>query len=228
MSDGSKENIEKAKNYLPHVRKVGWFYYGGKRVFDFVSALLLFVLLIPLFFILGLCVFASSRGPIFYKDVRVGKNGKMINLLKFRSMYPDAQAHPEKYFTETQMEEWRTERKVENDPRITPFGNFIRKTSLDELPQLLNIMGGSLSVVGPRAITKAELDTYYSDEQKTILLSAKPGLTGYWQVHGRNDARYETGERTILEMTYFEKRRLLYDLGLIFATIPALFKHQGE
>jgi lipopolysaccharide/colanic/teichoic acid biosynthesis glycosyltransferase len=228
MSDGSKENIEKAKNYLPHVRKVGWFYYGGKRVFDFVSALLLFVLLIPLFFILGLCVFVSSRGPIFYKDVRVGKNGKTIKLLKFRSMYPDAQEHPEKYFNETQMEEWRTERKVENDPRITPFGNFIRKTSLDELPQLLNIMGGSLSVVGPRAITQAELDTYYSDEQKVIFLSAKPGLTGYWQVHGRNDARYETGERTILEMTYFEKRRLLYDFGLIFATIPALFKHQGE
>lgn len=228
MSDGSKENIEKAKTYLPHVRKVGWFYYGGKRVFDFLSALLLFICIIPLFLVLGFGVLISSKGPIFYKDIRVGKNGKTIKLLKFRSMYPDAQKHPEKYFNATQMEEWKTERKVENDPRITPFGNFIRKTSLDELPQLLNIMGGSLSVVGPRAITKAELDTYYSDEQKTILLSAKPGLTGYWQVHGRNDARYETGERTILEMTYFEKRRLLYDLGLIFATIPALFKHQGE
>ena len=142
-------------------------------------------------------------------------------------MYPDAEEHPEKYLTAAQLEEWKSERKVENDPRVLPFGRFLRKTSMDEIPQFVNILVGTLSLVGPRAITDVELARYYSDEQKKILLSCRPGLTGYWQVKARNEASYESGKRTVMEMTYFEKRGFFYDFYLVLATLPAMIKHKG-
>jgi lipopolysaccharide/colanic/teichoic acid biosynthesis glycosyltransferase len=193
-------------------RKINPFYRFLKRVFDFFSALVVFIALLPLLLLLSLLVVCTSHGPILFKDKRMGKNGKPICVLKFRTMYRDANEHPERYFTKDQMVEWTTERKVENDPRVVPFGNFLRKTSLDELPQLLNIIAGSMSVVGPRAITQDELKTYYTPEEQTIILSVRPGLTGYWQVHGRNKVTYESGERAKLEIKYFEKIGLGQDI----------------
>lgn len=195
-----------------------------KRSFDFLTAFIAFIILLPLLILIALPVVLMSRGPILYKDPRMGRNGKIIKVLKFRTMYQDANDHPERYFNETQMAEWTKERKVENDPRVVPFGNFLRKTSLDELPQLLNIIGGSMSIVGPRAITEEELKTYYDLEQQKIILSVRPGLTGYWQVHGRNKVTYESGERAKLEMKYFEKLGIGEDIAIIFKTIPALFR----
>ncbi len=195
-----------------------------KRSFDFLTAFIAFIILLPLLILIALSVVLMSRGPILYKDPRMGRNGKIIKVLKFRTMYQDANDHPERYFNETQMAEWTKERKVENDPRVVPFGNFLRKTSLDELPQLLNIIGGSMSIVGPRAITEEELKTYYDLEQQKIILSVRPGLTGYWQVHGRNKVTYESGERAKLEMKYFEKLGIGEDIAIIFKTIPALFR----
>jgi lipopolysaccharide/colanic/teichoic acid biosynthesis glycosyltransferase len=207
--------------------KAGATYFVGKRIFDLISALLLLILISPLMLMLALLVVLTSRGPALFKDPRIGKNGKTIKVLKFRTMYSDAETHPERYLSASQMQEWKIERKVKSDPRIVPFGRFLRKTSLDELPQLFNIIVGNMSVVGPRAVTQKELDDYYSRDEKNLLLSIKPGLTGYWQAYGRSNVTYETGERVKMEMKYFEKRGWLFDLKIIFATIPAVLSHKG-
>ena len=115
---------------------------------------------------------------------------------------------------------------MENDPRITRVGKFLRKTSLDELPQLFNILFGLISVVGPRPVCERELDNF-TDEQREKLLCVKPGLTGCWQVYGRKSATYKNGERQRLELTYLQKRGFFYDLKLIFLTIPAVLKQEG-
>ena len=171
-------------------------------------------------------VFCRNGTPI-YADKRVGKDGKTIKVLKFRSMYKDADDNPKKYLNDEQYEQFVKERKVDNDPRITKFGKVIRKTSIDELPQLFNILAGSMSSVGNRPITIQELEANYKEEQQNVLLSAKPGLTGWWQVSGRNNVEYYNGERQKIELEYFEKRSIGFDLKIVFKTIPAVLKQKG-
>lgn len=197
-----------------------------KRCFDFFSSLMVILILLPLFLVLAFLVACSSRGRIIYRDKRVGKKGKTIRVYKFRTMVYDAETNVEKYLTPEQLQQWQRERKLENDPRITKIGRFLRKTSLDELPQLFNILFGSLSVVGPRPICERELDNF-SDDERVKLLSVKPGLTGCWQVYGRKSATYENGERQKLELSYLSKRGFFYDLKLIFLTIPVVLKQEG-
>lgn len=209
------------------IKKVSWGYFFVKRCFDIFNSLLALIVLSPLLLLFTILVACTSRGPVFFKDVRVGKKGKPIKVLKFRSMYADAEEHPEKYFSPEQLQRWKMERKVDKDPRITPIGRFIRKTSIDELPQLFNILFGSMSIVGPRPITQCELDEHFSQEQQEILLSARPGLTGYWQVYGRSESDYASGNRVRQNMLYFEKRSLFFDLKLIILTVPAVFKGKG-
>jgi lipopolysaccharide/colanic/teichoic acid biosynthesis glycosyltransferase len=217
-------SVKLAQAKIMNNKKISPIYRFFKRLFDFLGALLAFVILLPLMILIGLGVLIASRGPVLYRDCRMGKGGKPIKILKFRTMYADANDHPEKYFNVTQMQQWSKERKVDNDPRIVPFGNFLRKTSFDELPQLVNIIAGSMAIVGPRAITEDELKTYYKPEEQSIILSVRPGLTGYWQVHGRNKVTYESGERAKMEMKYFEKMGLFHDFVIILKTIPALFR----
>lgn len=207
-------------------RKVCYFFL--KRFFDICSSFFLFIFLLPLLFVLSILVLIANPGPIFFKDHRVGKNGKPISVLKFRSMYTDSETNPERYLSAEQMNQWKKERKVTNDPRITPVGRFLRKSSLDELPQLLNIIAGSMSVVGPRPVTRSELSSNYSEEEINLLLSVRPGLLGYWQVFARNDAKYETGERQKMELLYPEKCSLFFDAKIIFCAIPSLFRHRGK
>jgi|SRR5574344_532308 lipopolysaccharide/colanic/teichoic acid biosynthesis glycosyltransferase len=220
-------SMEEAKTFIPKVKKASGCYRFFKRSFDIIFSIVALIVLSPFILLLAIINSFVCKGHPFYKDQRVGLNGKKIWLYKFQSMYPDAESHPEKYLTPDQLNEWNTERKVENDPRILPFGRFLRKTSLDELPQFLNILNGSLALVGPRAITETEFNRYYSPDQQKILVSCRPGLTGYWQVKARNDATYESGQRTRMEMTYFEKRGFFFDLGLVLSTIPSMFKHEG-
>ena len=203
------------------------FYRFIKRTFDIFSSLFVILLLSLLLIVISIIVKASSRGPVLFKDKRVGMGGKDIVVYKFRSMYVDAEERIDKYLTPEQKKTWKTERKIDNDPRITKIGKFIRKTSIDELPQLFNIFLGTMSVVGPRPITRTELDQHFTDEQKVILLSARPGLIGEWAVKSRSNADFVSGERQKLELDYFEKRGIFYDLSLIFKAIPAVLSHKG-
>ena len=142
-------------------------------------------------------------------------------------MYIDAEENIEKYLTEEQKVQWMKERKIDKDPRITPIGRFLRKTSLDELPQLFNILRGDISLVGPRPVTKRELEENYTEPQIRALTSIRPGLTGYWQVSARSNSSYETGDRQKLELEYLTKRGFWFDIGILFKTIPAVLGHKG-
>ncbi len=208
-------------------RKVSLFYYFIKRAWDIFFSIMLLLLTSLIILVVLIILACSGNGTPIYSDKRVGKNGKTIKVLKFRSMYKDADDNPRKYLNDEQYEQFIKERKVDNDPRITKFGKIIRKTSIDELPQLFNILGGSMSVVGNRPITTQELEANYKEEQQKIFLSARPGLTGWWQVSGRNNVEYYNGERQKLELEYYEKRSIGFDIKIMFKTIPAVLKHKG-
>ena len=195
-----------------------------KRFIDIIGSLLGIIILSWLFLILIILVIADDGGNPFYGHQRIGKNGKRIKVLKFRSMRQDA-GDLAKLLTPEQLEQYRTEFKIDNDPRITRIGSILRKTSLDELPQLFNILKGDLSIVGPRPIVEKETEIYGKDIAK--LLSVKPGLTGYWQAYARNNATYETGERQQMEMYYIEHQSLALDLRIIFRTVKSVSKQEG-
>lgn len=214
-------------DYVPVVRKKSLAYFFVKRGFDIFNSLLLILLLSPILLILTICAAISSRGAPIFKDVRLGKDGKTIKVYKYRSMFRDAETNPQKYLNEEQMQQWMRERKVEDDPRITRFGRFVRKTSLDELPQLFNILFGTLSFVGPRPIVQRELDGAFYPEQQKILLSARPGMIGNWDVNGRSKVTFASGQRQYLELDYFAKRSLWFDFKLLLKVIPAVLKHDG-
>lgn len=198
-----------------------------KRFADIVGSFLgIIVFSIPMI-IVAIAIKVDSQGPVIFKDKRVGKGGKLVNIYKFRSMYVDAEQKLNDYLTPEQLEQWKKERKIDNDPRITKVGKFIRKTSLDELPQLFNIFIGNMSVWGNRPISKMELDTWYTDEQKKLLLKVKPGLTGYWQAYGRSDVTFESGERQKLDLIYVEKRSTWLDIKIFFRTIYIVFTGKG-
>ena len=208
-------------------RKISKFYRFVKRVWDIFFSVVLLLLTSPIIIVVFIILAFCGNGAPIYADKRVGKNGKIIKVLKFRSMFKDADDNPKKYLNDEQYEQFIKERKVDNDPRITKFGKIIRKTSVDELPQLLNILGGSMSTVGNRPITIQELEANYKEEQQKIFLSARPGLTGWWQVSGRNNVEYYNGERQKLELEYFEKRSIGFDIKIMFKTIPAVLKQKG-
>lgn len=207
--------------------KGGKVYLFFKRALDILFSSLFLILSSWLFLLLSLLVKLSSKGPVLFKDKRIGLHGKEIKIYKFRSMFIDAETDIEKYLTPEQMKRWKEERKIDDDPRITKIGKLLRKTSLDELPQLLNIFFGSLSFVGPRPVTKKEIEENYTPYQQEKLLQVKPGLTGYWQVYGRSDVDYSSGERQKEELAYLPKRGLFFDFKLVFLTIPAVLKQKG-
>lgn len=193
-----------------------------KRVFDMISSLLLFIVISPLLLIVAISIKIDSKGPVLFKHKRIGYHGKEIYLYKFRSMVVNAEDLI-KSFTPDQQREWKENYKLENDPRVTRVGKFIRKTSIDELPQLLNIIGGSLSVVGPRPVIGEELDKYGNNKEK--LLSVKPGLTGYWASHGRSNTSYD--ERMSMELYYVDNASISLDIRILFKTVISVFKKEG-
>ena len=195
-----------------------------KRVFDIVLSLVAIVVLSPVLLILTILVIADDGGSPLYGHERIGENGTRIKVYKFRSMRTDA-GDLNRLLTPEQLEQYKNEFKIDDDPRITKIGNFIRKTSLDELPQLFNILFGQLSIVGPRPIVEKETQIYGKDIAK--LLSVKPGLTGYWQAYARNNATYESGERQRMEMYYVDHRSLWLDVKVIFKTFSSVLKREG-
>ena len=225
-----EETIEKTKvqeREIKIVVKDGKAYSFFKRAFDIFCSFLAIVVLSWFLLIMAILVKVTSKGPVLFKDKRVGRNGKEIKVYKFRSMYVDAESRLREYLTEEQYQNWLVERKIDNDPRITKLGKFIRKTSIDELPQLFNILKGDMSIVGPRPITKLEIDLNFTEEERKILLLARPGLTGYWQVYGRSDVDYASGERQRLELEYYSHRGFWFDIKLILLTVPAVLKSKG-
>lgn len=194
-----------------------------KRLFDILSSGLGLIVLSPLFLLLIILVKIDSKGPAFYGHKRLGKNGKMFKVWKFRSMVVD-QRPLEEILTPEQMEEWKRDFKITNDPRVTKIGKILRKTSLDELPQLWNIFVGQMSVIGWRLILQEELDRY-SKEEQALLLKIRPGLTGYWASHGRSDTSYE--DRIKMELYYSYKRSLWLDIRILWHTVIGVFKHEG-
>ena len=198
----------------------------ARRAFDLLFSLILLIGGSPLFLLIGWSIYCTSPGPIFYSQLRIGKGRKPFRMYKFRTMQENAE-HLLTTLLERSPErkkEWNSFRKLRNDPRVTPFGRFLRKTSLDELPQFWNVLLGDLSVVGPRAMLQAELQECQDATAKQIL-SIKPGITGLWQVSGRNTLRLE--ERWKLEKEYVAKRSFLFDLWLIARTLPSVFLGKG-
>ena len=196
-----------------------------KKLFDFLASLAALILLSPLMLILAILVYLDDPGKVFYGHLRIGKNGKPFKVWKFRSMYMNADKMID-LLTPEQAKQYYTEFKIDNDPRITKIGNFLRKTSLDELPQLFNVLCNDMSLVGPRPLIESEIQTYYADMYDT-LLAVKPGVTGYWQAYARNNATYQSGERQKMEMYYVHNASLWLDIKILFKTIGSVLKKQG-
>lgn len=193
-----------------------------KRVIDVILASVALILLSPLFAIIAIAIKIDSKGPVFFAHKRIGKNGKIIKLYKFRSMVINAEELI-KSFTPEQMREYKENYKLTNDPRITKVGKFLRKTSLDELPQLINIINGDLSIIGPRPLVADELEKYGVNKDK--FLSVTPGLTGYWAANGRSNTTYE--QRMEMELYYIDNLSLKMDIKVFFKTILSVLKKEG-
>ena len=205
-----------------------------KRAFDLAFSLTMLTLSLPVMVLLIVLISLTSKGPVFYKSVRLGRGGKVIYCWKFRSMYCDAEERLNSLLSSDPAirHEWNRYQKLKNDPRITPIGRFLRQTSLDEWPQFWNVLKGDLSVVGPRPPTLLgpqefffeEIRKWYGPSTNTIL-SVRPGLTGVWQISGRSKIPFE--ERIRIEEQYAKTRTFLKDLLLIAKTIPALLFSRG-
>lgn len=201
-------------------------YHIFKRLMDIIIGLVGLVVLAPLTIVIAVAnLINKENGPIFYKQKRIGKNGKYFNIFKYRSMCVGADEILKKYLDENpkEREEFEKFRKIENDPRITKTGKILRETSLDEVPQVINLLNGTMSLIGPRPIVDGEIDIYADDKNK--FLSVTPGLTGYWQVNGRSNTTYE--ERKEMELYYVDHQSLLLDIKIFFKTFAAVLKKDG-
>lgn len=193
-----------------------------KRVCDVFCSFLGLIVLSPVFLIISaLIIFERSGKGVFFKQKRLGKNGKYIYVYKFRSMINDAD-NVSRWLNEEQVRQYYREYKVDKDPRVTKIGKVLRRTGLDELPQLINILKGDLSLVGPRPIQETEAELYGDD--KNLLLSVNPGLTGYWQVNCSGDVTYSNRKRQKMELFYVTHRNLGWDIQLCFATVGAIVR----
>jgi lipopolysaccharide/colanic/teichoic acid biosynthesis glycosyltransferase len=200
-------------------------YLPFKRTIDIVGSIVGLIFLSWLFLMLFLIQkITDPKAPVFYSHVRVGKNNKHFKMYKFRSMRIDSDTyfdiHPEEYkkFVENDFKF-----PAGNDPRVTKWGRILRRTSLDELPQLLNVLKGDMSIVGPRPITNPELENYKNNVDK--LLSVRPGMLGLWQASGRSDIVYP--ERAELDLEYVDKIGFFYDWIIVFKSIAAVFERKG-
>lgn len=196
-----------------------------KRTVDITASATALLLLSPVFLVTSLAIRKDSDGPAMFTQKRIGKDGKLFEIYKFRTMVPDAD---KKLFElldkdEKAREEYKVNKKLKHDPRITKVGNFLRKTSIDELPQLINVLKGDMSLVGPRPYLpreKEDMGDYYN-----TIIESKPGITGLWQVSGRSNTTFE--ERLHFDEEYNEKKSFAYDMGLLVKTVGSVVKGDG-
>ena len=196
--------------------------YGIKRFADIVFSLTALILLSPLFLILGILIKATSPGPVFFVQVRVGLFGRHFYFYKFRSMYVDAERRKAELLSKNQSRDGVIF-KMKDDPRITPIGRILRKTSMDELPQFLNVLFGDMSLVGPRPPLPSEVMQYSLEARKR--LNVQPGLTCLWQVSGRSEIPFK--KQVSLDKQYIGSRSLKLDLLILLRTIPAILSGRG-
>lgn len=192
---------------------------------DQFAALLLLLLLAPLMAVIALLVWRRDGAPVLFGHYRIGQHGRPFRCLKFRSMYLDSEAMLRELLERdpAARAEWERDHKLSDDPRITPIGHFLRRTSLDELPQLFNVLRGEMSLVGPRPITLAELPRY--GQVRWHYLSVRPGMTGLWQVSGRNDTTYD--ERVELDREFVEQHSLRLRLSILLRTLRVVIRGSG-
>ncbi|MDP3658695.1 sugar transferase [Phenylobacterium sp.] len=195
-------------------------------VFGAMVTLTIAVFIMPLLLVIALLIMAQDGGPALFRHRRLGKGGKPFYCLKFRTMVVDAEtqlagllaADPEL------RQEWQNAHKLRHDPRVTPLGRFLRRSSLDELPQLFNLLRGEMSLVGPRPIVEAEVDRY--GWRFRHYCAVTPGITGLWQVSGRNDISYRT--RVAMDTLYARRKSPLFDAWLLISTLPAVLRRRGS
>lgn len=198
----------------------------GIRILDIVFSLLALVLLAPALGLIALVVRFQDNGPVFFVQNRIGINGRNFKCYKFRSMHVEADRLLNRLLQidPSALKEWEADHKLRNDPRVTPLGRFLRKTSLDEFPQLFNVLRGDMSLVGPRPIIQAEVRKYGSSFGHYT--SVLPGITGLWQVMGRNDVTYK--RRVAMDRLFARRRSLRLYLYILIVTVPAVLLQKGS
>ncbi len=198
-----------------------------KRFFDVIFSIFAITISLPIMILIALIIKLTDKGSIFFKHERIGYKGKPFKVLKFRTMYPDAERRLKKILEEDPKakEEWEKTFKLKKDPRVTPVGKFLRKYSLDELPQFFNVLKGDMSIVGPRPVVKEELQKYYKNKAD-IYKSVKPGMTGYWQVEGRSDVE-DYVKRVNMDIWYIYNQSFWLDLKIILKTIWIILTGKG-
>ena len=198
---------------------------SGKRIFDLFLALALVPIIAPVVALICICV-SRDGGPGLFAHTRVGRDGKLFRCWKIRTMVVDAEERLAQHLSQDAeaAAEWKADHKLTDDPRITKLGNFLRKTSLDELPQIWNVLRGDMSFVGPRPVVTAELPKYGVYAPQLQMMT--PGITGLWQVSGRNEITYD--ERVQLDVQYLKNRTLLGDIAIILKTAGAVFSKTGR
>lgn len=212
-----ENNIFAKEELKENIKKKNFVYISVKRITDIIVSLLGLIILSPLLILVSILIKIDSKGPIFFSQERVGINGKKFSMYKFRSMVVNAEEIKEKLKAQNEMSGPMF--KMKNDPRITRIGKFIRKTSIDELPQLVNVLKGEMSLVGPRPSLPKEVVQF--EPWMMERLTVKPGLTCYWQVMGRNSIGFEDWMK--LDVKYVRERSLIIDFKLIFKTFFVLF-----
>ncbi|XQZ45353.1 sugar transferase [Paracoccus yeei] len=207
-------------------RRQGFYASRGKRVLDVTGAIVLLIVFLPLILAVALTVGSQGKG-MFFGHARVGQNGRAFRCLKFRTMVPDAEQRLRDLLERDAVArlQWQTSHKLDNDPRITRLGHFLRRTSLDELPQLWNVIRGDMSLVGPRPVTAAELVERYRDSA-VAYMAVRPGLTGPWQVSGRNSISYE--ERVRIDRGYAISHSLGLDMTILARTVLVVLGANGK
>jgi lipopolysaccharide/colanic/teichoic acid biosynthesis glycosyltransferase len=222
LSPSQNRTTDWFKKYNPQKRILtGKAYFMAKRLMDLFLVLITLPFWFPAMSILGLLVWVTSPGaPVFFKQLRTGKGGRRFQMYKFRTMVPNADELKANYAHLNELQ-W-PDFKITDDPRVTPVGKFMRKTSLDELPQLINVLWGQMSLVGPRP-TSFGADTYKL--WHTERLDVIPGLTGLWQIEGR--AQLEFDERLRLDIAYIERASLWFDIVILYRTVIAVFQQRG-
>ena len=197
-----------------------------KYTFDWLATFIGTILISPLLLYIAYRVKKEEPGPVIFAHSRIGKNGKAFSCYKFRTMVVNSQEILEKHLTEnpTARKEWERIYKLKNDPRITKLGCFLRSTSLDELPQVFNVLKGEMSLVGPRPVLQEELDKYYG-EAAELYKTVRPGITGLWQISGRNDLDYD--DRVRLDVHYINNRTFWGDIVILWKTIAVVLQNKG-